>query len=467
MKRLSPRNFLAFCLLTLTALLAANCSSNSDSSSTDSSPEQNERRQAQSLPSDSDSSNTDGSSAFAEAATPDNPATAIVAGLGHSCALREGGTISCWGFNGGGQLGDGSAEGSRVPVGVAGIDDATAIAAGGVHSCALRHGGAISCWGFNGFGQLGDRSDEGSRVYDECPLVPDEDALVPDECSLVPVGVVDIDDATAIAAGGLHSCALRQGGTISCWGFNEYGQLGDGSDEGSLGSDEGSLMPDFSSVPVGVVGIDDATAIAAGGEHSCALREGGAISCWGNNWGGQLGDGSYDDFSLVPVDVVSITDAIAITAGNDHSCALRRGGAISCWGYDLGGRLGNGSDEDSRGPVGVVGIDDATAVAAGGEHSCALRRGGAISCWGINRGGQLGDGSYEGSLGPVGVVGVDDATAVAAGGGHSCALRQGGVISCWGDNEYGQLGDGSDDDFSRVPVGVADVTAIIAGGGHS
>ena len=468
MKRQSPATFFGFCLLILTALLAASCASGSDSTDTDNSDTPFEAsetpRTARPVPfadQNSNSENTDGFPVFAEPKTPDHKATAIATDYSHSCALREGGTISCWGHNEDGQLGDGTEESSLVPVQVANIADATAIATGGglnhSHSCALREGGTISCWGNNYYGQLG--NGQSGRDAD----------------SSVPVQVVGIADATAIAAGGGyyggHSCALREGGTISCWGANGSGQLGDGTG-------------DDSSVPVQVVNIADATAIATGSSHSsCALREGGTISCWGNNNRGQLGNGQSgrDADSSVPVQVVGIADATAIAAGGGyyggHSCALRQGGTISCWGYNEYGQLGDGTEESSLVPVQVANIADATAIATGsgwggyvsGGHSCALREGGTISCWGANGSGRLGDGTRDGSLVPVQVVGIADATAIATGAGYSCALRQGGTISCWGYNSYGVLGDGTGYG-SLVPVGVvgiADATAIATGRWHS
>ena len=446
MKRQSPATFLAFCLLTLTALLAASCASGSDSTDTGNSDTPFEAsetpRTARPVPfadQNSNSENTDGFPVFAEPKTPDNKATAIATGGGvnyysHSCALREGGTISCWGSNEYGELGDGTRDDSLVPVQVTNITDATAIAAGQFHSCALREGGDISCWGINGWGELGDGTED---------------------VSLVPVQVANITDATAIAAGSRHSCALHQGGTISCWGWNYYGQLGDGTED------------DVSLVPVQVANIADATAIATGGAHSCALREGGTISCWGNNGSGQLGDGTEGFSRRVPVQVANIADATAIAAGDSHSCALREGGTISCWGSNDSGQLGDGTEDDSLVPVQVANITDATAIAAGSRHSCALHQGGTISCWGNNGWGQLGDGTRDVSRVPVRVVGIADATAIAAGDFYSCALREGGTISCWGDNRVGQLGDGTDDG-SLVPVqvvGIADATAIATGSG--
>ena len=315
-------------------------------------------------------------------------ATAITAGSIHTCALREGGAISCWGANWSGQLGNGENRRltiSSVPVQVSGITDATAIATGSSYSCALRESGTISCWGSNHHGKLGNGTTRDS---------------------LVPVQVTGITDATAISAGGTHTCALRQDGTVLCWGHNSFGQLGNGQ--------SGEVWYDISAdsaVPVEVAGITDATAIAAGIDHSCALHEDGTISCWGRNERGGLGNGQSGDAanSSVPVQVFGITDATAITAGWRHSCALRQGGTISCWGSNnRDGELGNGTTRDSLVPVQVTGITVATAITTGSVHSCALHQDGTISCWGYNDYGELGNrqsGDDEFSSVPVQVVG--------------------------------------------------------------
>ena len=342
--------------------------------------------------------------------------TAIAAGGGHSCALHQIGTITCWGNNWNGQLGNGATSYfSSVPVEVDGITDATAITAGWGHSCALHQTGAVSCWGLNSNGQLGNgQSGE-------------------DADSSVPVRVNGITDATAITAGGdeinSHSCALHQTGAVSCWGANSNGQLGNGQS----GEDTDS------SVPVRVSGITNATAITAGSYHSCALHQDGAITCWGNNKHGQLGNGTISNFSSVPVGVLDITDATAITAGGgfvlSHSCALRQTGAVSCWGNNQYGQSTGywRDDTDFSVPVRVDGITDATAITSGEGHSCVLHQTGTITCWGI-----LGGESFE----PLKVEGISDATAITAGLAHSCALHQTGTVSCWGANGAGQLGNG-------------------------
>ena len=400
-------------------------------------------------------------------------ATAISAGNFHSCALHQNGTISCWGSNWNGPLGDGTRDDSSVPVKVQGIDDATAISAGNFHSCALRQTGAISCWG--GLGGVG----------------------------LVPVEIDGILDATAINAGHYHSCALHQTGTISCWdteagskpeqidGISDATAINAGSG-GTVGGNSCALhqtgaiscwdidltaLVDDSSVPVKVQGISDATAISTSWSHSCALHQTGSISCWGSNSSGQLGSNAVESESSVPVGVIGISDATAIAISYDHSCALHQTGSISCWGSNEDGQLGDGTNDHSSVPVKVQGTEDAIAVSAGGAFSCALNNDGDISCWGTNGVGQLGDGTggtfHDYSPVPVKVVGINDATAITTSLFDACALRQTGTISCWGDNDLGQLGDGTggnERDVSLVPArvqGIDDATAISTSLDHS
>ena len=490
---LLARNFFAYNLLTLTALLAASCASNSDSpntENTDTTFRASETQQNTQLPPSTNQSSTntttESSPAFSENRTPANKATAVTAGGRHSCALHQDGTISCWGWNISGQLGNRTETDSEVPVEVMDITDATAISTGINHSCALHQTGTISCWGNNIFSQLGNRTNERwftvpvevvgitgataitSGGFDSCAL--HQDGAIScwgsgygDTDSAVSVELVSITDATAISPGGGYTCALHQDGAISCWGYNWSGQLGNGTDTDSQ-------------VPVEVMGIADATAITTGGGHACALHQTGSISCWGNNIWGQLGSGTDTWMSSVPVKVVGITDATAITTGPGHTCALHQTGTISCWGNNEYGQLGSRTDTwKSSVPVNVVGITDATAITAGGGitgadegHTCALRQTGTISCWGDNGYGQLGNGTDNDSSVPVKAGGITDATAITTGDGHTCALRQTGTISCWGNNDYGQLGNRTDTRRSWVPVnvvGITDATAITAGGG--
>ena len=469
--------------------------------------------------------------------TNQSKATAISAGGFHSCALHQTGSISCWGNNSGGELGNGSTDHSSVPVEVQGIDDATAVSAGGgSHSCALHQNGTISCWGSNRFGQLGNGAggNEGDVSLVPVKVQGIDDATAVSAggwghscalhqngtvscwgrtgwlgASLVPVEIDGLDDATAISAGDYDSCALHQTGSISCWGASassmpeEIDGISDATavDAGSSGTPGGNACalhqtgtiscwgPTYRSVPEEIDGITDATAITLSQFHSCALHQTGNISCWGSNWDGQLGSeaGEWERSeagntfeSSVPVGVTGISDAAAITAGGGYTCALHQTGNISCWGANWDGQLGDGTNNYSSLQVKVQGIDDAVAISTGVGSSCALHNDGNISCWGSNSLGQLGNGTggtfHAHSPVPVKVTGIDDATAITTGSffdSNSCALHQTGTISCWGRNDFGQLGNGTggnEGDMSSVPVKVQDIgnaTAISAGWGHS
>jgi len=171
------------------------------------------------------------------------------------------------------------------------------------------------------------------------------------------------------------------------------------------------------------------------------------------------------------VRVVDLPPAVAIAAGNDHSCALSVAGGVWCWGYNGDGQLGDGSLATRPRPVEVAGLGGGVAaIAAGWFHSCALIGGGA-RCWGRNDRGQLGDGTIDRRTTPVAVSRLSSGlTGIAAGAMHSCALRDDGTLRCWGRNDYGQLGDGSDVD-RLTPVGVrrlpGAVAQVAAGGLHS
>jgi alpha-tubulin suppressor-like RCC1 family protein len=316
---------------------------------------------------------------------------------------------------------------------------AGAIAAGYRHVC-LVVAGRVACQGQGISGQLGD----GGAGY-----------------AVTPVAVSGISDATAVAAGAFHSCALRSGGTVWCWGGAERGQLGNGTANLSL-------------TPVQVAGIANATAISAGGDHSCALLASGAVVCWGSNVSGQIGSGG-SLYALTPEPVAGITNATAIAAGGiheglSHSCAVLATGQVLCWGSDIHGELGNGIAGRSPTPVSVTGIADAKIVAAGAAHSCAVHATGQASCWGSNGNGQLGNGTYTNALTPTPVSVLTNITAIAAGGamdatGHTCAVLYDRRVWCWG--RFGGNGSGSLT-TTPTPVGPIDnATAIAAGGDQS
>jgi alpha-tubulin suppressor-like RCC1 family protein len=360
------------------------------------------------------------------------PTIAIAAGGDHSCAIATGGTVYCWGDNSNGQLGDGSTTNSSTPVEVSGLSKAFAISAGHDSTCALAIYGTVWCWGYNGDGDLGNGTTTDSSV---------------------PVNIAGLSGATAIASGGDHSCALFTGGTVDCWGLNANGELGIGNNTGP-DSCGGSAC---STAPVAVPGLSGVTAIAAGNQHSCALLAGGTVDCWGWNDDGQLGNGTTTD-SASPVAVTGLSGATAITTGYEHTCATltENNNTVDCWGYNADGELGNGTTTNSSTPV-AVSLGKPFAISAGLYHTCALALYGTIFCWGYNGDGELGNGTTSSSSTPVEVGSISGVTAIAAGGYHTCALLTGGsAVDCWGYNGYGELGNGTTTS-SSAPVAVSEL----------
>jgi alpha-tubulin suppressor-like RCC1 family protein len=278
----------------------------------------------------------------------------------------------------------------------------------------------------------------------------------------VPVAVAKLSGVTAVAGGGSHSLALLSGGTVMAWGDDESGQLGNGSDES------------VSSVPVAVSGLSGVSAIAAGGEHSLALLSNGTVMAWGNNESGQLGDGNFDE-SDTPVAVKGLSGVAAISAGGAFSLALLKTGTVMAWGDDESGQLGNGSVKTSDVPVAVKGLSGVSAVSAGADHGLALLKTGAVMGWGDDESGELGgevaeEGEPQLSDVPVAVNGLSSVSVVCAGDAFSLALTKAGTVMAWGADAHGQLGNGATAAEVETPVpvsGLSDVTAIAAGEQHA
>jgi alpha-tubulin suppressor-like RCC1 family protein len=298
--------------------------------------------------------------------------TAIGAGGSHTCALVGGG-VKCWGENLSGQLGDGTHTDSPTPVDVAGLTNGVAaIAAGGGHTCALMDRGEIRCWGWNGDGQLGD----GTNIDRSNPVPVDAAGALfyavtagyQHTCGLTTSAGVkcwgkneagQLGDGThaghpqpadveglrttvlSLSLGEFHSCAVMYTHTLQCWGDNQFGQLADDTVRNSL-------------LPIPVAGLaDGVTAVSAGSGHTCALTKAGT-ECWGRNYFGQLGNGTKDNSSR-PVAVVGFSlTAAAIAAGGNHTCGLTAGGGVRCWGNNAFGQLGDGTTVDRSTPVDAV-----------------------------------------------------------------------------------------------------------------
>jgi alpha-tubulin suppressor-like RCC1 family protein len=367
--------------------------------------------------------------------------SALTSGWDRTCALLTGGGVKCWGDDFHGQLGDGMFPMRSNPLLVSDLpDDPIALTGGDFHTCALNAGGGVACWGGNEEGQLGD----GTRLS-----------------RLTPVVVIGLESGViAVEAGKWHNCALLAGGGVKCWGSNYFGQLGNGTTEDRL-------------TPVDVIGLQSGvTSLVAGWGHTCALLVGGGVRCWGDNEFGQLGDGTTGE-RHVPVDVTGIASgALSLKAGLFHTCALMTGGGIKCWGFNWSGQLGDGTYDDHPAPVDVSGMGSGvTSIETGGAHTCAVLVDGGVKCWGLNEYGQLGDDTLEDRHVPVDVSGlVGSVISLAAGENYTCAMLLGGRVQCWGDNEAAQLGDGTT--LNRLtPVDVSGlaggVIALMTGDEHA
>ena len=372
----------------------------------------------------------------------DSGAVAVSVGAGHPCALTDAGGVKCWGANWTGQLGDETENNSSTPVDVRGLGfGVTAVSVGAIHTYALTTSGGLKCWGSNG-----------RRKFMDSNILT----------SLTPVNVTGLDnDIAAVSTGVLHTCALTISGGVKCWGENSSGQLGYGTSKPLKGPMTAARLS------TGVA------AVSVGYFHTCALTTSGGVKCWGNNDGGQLGDGTTIHRST-PVDVIGLTSGVAsISIGSFHSCALTNMGRIKCWGSNHRGQLGNRTrSHDNSTPVDVEGLTNGvTSVSARGAYTCAVIAGGAVKCWGDNLGGQLGSGAVLGRATPVIVGGMTNGAAmVSAGNRHTCAVTTAGGAKCWGSNGAGQLGDGTDtyrDHVVEVTHLPDQVTSIGTGWAHS
>ena len=380
---------------------------------------------------------------FTVSTAPD-PADRIVA-RDHNCAIVQSGKVFCWGLNTAGQLGLGHTErigdnenpGAGGPVDLGAGRSAISITGGWSHTCALLDNGRVRCWGSGTSGMLGQGN-----------VDPIGDNETPGSVEPVQLG----GDVVSLNGNGSHTCALLENGDVRCWGWQGGAlELGHGS-VGNIGDNE---VP-ASLPPVNFGPGRYAEQISTGNGHTCAILDDGSLRCFGSNGSGELGTGTSPAITnpaqAKPVDLGAGHTATSVSAGIGYSCAVRDDGALLCWGNATDGHLGYGNlnttgDNETPGSVGPVDLGagrTATQVVAGYKHTCALLDDGSTRCWGFNPWGQLGLGLGHGdSIGdnepPASVPAVNvgfgrTSIAISADGTHTCAVLDNEDVRCWGLN---------------------------------
>jgi alpha-tubulin suppressor-like RCC1 family protein len=419
--------------------------------------------------------------------------TSLSVGDSSGCAVK-GGAVLCWGgFDGNGELGNGTLTGSYTPVSVGGLTTShvATVSVGRNFACAVTDTGDVMCWGYGLDGELG------NGQFAESP--------VPVKVEGLTRGVV------ALSAGYASVSAILEGGSVVTWGYAGDGELGDGKVSPDAGVGGASAVPvhvqglsgpalavttgqapcvamakgnvecwgvvaENALVPVSVTGLDHASIVTTGGYRSidpfaCAVSS-GRVSCWGGNGDGQLGDGTRTSSSIPVLNTtVGSSTVVSGATGGDFTCALASGIAY-CWGDNSAGQLGNGTTKSESTSVAVPGLSQVVSISAGALSACAVTTsadggaGGALYCWGDNSYGQLGRGSTVPSHVPVAVTGLGAGVlSVSVGTLFACALLSDGTVDCWGANDSGQVGDGTM--VTRlVPTkvkGLSGATAVSAG----
>ncbi|HWH01880.1 MAG TPA: hypothetical protein VNV66_21775 [Pilimelia sp.] len=303
--------------------------------------------------------------------------------------------------------------------------------------------GALWVWGENTYGNAGTGTEGGSVA------------------SRTQVGTQTT--WTAPASGDAHACALQTSGSLWCWGANAYGQNGQG-DFGNWNRPNPTR-----------VGTASWLNMAAGYDHSCAVRSDRTLWCWGGNSLSQLGQNSTSTRVNSPVQVGTATDWAFVEAGYMLTCGLRTGGELFCWGRTGSGQVGTGVSATWANPNPYVGSParvGGTALyrtlAAGNSHVCAIRTNGTLYCWGYNGDGPLGQGDTGDESTPAQVGSATDWLAITAGLAHTCGIRgtgTAGALYCWGNNQYGEAGQAGGTDILNVTqVGSATAWRTVAGG---
>lgn len=414
----------------------------------------------------------------------------ITAGDSHTCIVLSDNLVKCFGMGADGQLGNeaidnigdgvGASVATSIAVALGTGRTVRSISAGASHTCALLDNATVKCWGSGLYGRLG---------YEDSTNKGDSTGQMGDSLPAVALGTGRT--ALQITVGSQHSCALLDNYSVKCWGRGTYGQLGIGS-TATIGDGAGEMGDSL--VAVAFAAGRSARFIAAGSNHTCAILDNASVVCWGRGSSGQLGQGAITNIghsvlatvaAALAIDLGSGRTALALSAGDAHTCAILDNATIKCWGFGASGRLGSGATNnvgDGAGEMGnSLGIVDvgasrtARVISAGIAHTCAVLDNSTVKCWGDGTNGRLGYGNQDNlgditsemgnNLAAVSLGTGRTALAISTGGAHTCAVLDNGSAKCWGDGSSGQLGSDGIAALGATTGEMGDSLAVVALGG--
>ena len=361
----------------------------------------------------------------ADSGTAGTHTSVLATGSGHSCAILDNGSAMCWGLDNYGQLGDGGdATNRNKPTTYVSLEDGqsvTQIYAKQSRTCIVLNDNTASCWGFNEDGQAGDDS---TNTYKS------------------PSAKVQFPDGKRVKSMGMglkHTCAILEDDTLTCWGLDSHGALGNGNSETS-----DKYTPQTITTP----SDRKVMKVEPGHSHTCILFDDGGVMCWGRDNLGQLGNGDTSDMIHTPSSNVELPEGRAATdlsVGDHHACALLDNGSVACWGQNNHGQLGENTTTNRPIPIypHLPAGSSVVSVAVGPFNSCAILENSSLYCWGHNGYGRLGIGVTGGVYTtPMFVEGPTNIVDLSVNYDHTCGLSENGSISCWARGKYGQLGNG-------------------------
>jgi alpha-tubulin suppressor-like RCC1 family protein len=340
--------------------------------------------------------------------------TKLVAGGSHTCGITNLGALYCWGLNDEGQLGVGTDIAKySAPQLLTNFTNVVDVTLGEYHTCAKKIDGSMYCWGYNGSGELGVGTD--IERYNTPQLL------------------TNFTNIMNISAGDYHTCAKKIDGSMYCWGWNQYDQLGVGTNTNRY------------KTPQLLTGFTDVIGISAGYRHTCAFKNSGNLYCWGYNMEGQLGLGTTAETYNTPQLLTAFTSVMGISAGRSYTCAFKNSGNLYCWGENYSGQLGLGTTiETYNTPQWLTSFTRVASITTGQYHTCATKADGSVYCWGENYSGQLGLGITSPTYNtPQWLTSFTSVSTMTAGEYHTCAIKNNNDTYCWGENSKGQVGVGT------------------------